>query len=161
MSVGHKIIYIPIGKDARGIDLISPIYLPIVVDDPQTVYATGSLSDKDFISTLKLYNLRPEDAIASAGGNEVGGFPLAPIIAALAPIAIPPLITAAKKLFGKKSSNGMYDTYSSGDSDINDLRTIEDRSIELDSDEQSSGYIPTNPNIKNLKQLQVLYDKYN
>lgn len=143
MSVGHKIIYIPIGKDARGVDLLSPIYLPIVVDDPQTVYATGSLSDEDFISTLKLYNLKPND-LQSAAGNEVGGFPLAPIIAALAPIAIPPLITAAKKLFGSradpqgKKSNGMY-----GD------------------DEEMSGYIPTNPNIKNLKQLQVLYDKYN
>lgn len=154
MSVGHKIIYIPIGKDARGIDLLSPIYLPIVVDDPQTVYSTGSLSEKDFISTLKLYNLRPAD-LESAGGNEVGGFPLAPIIAALAPIAIPPLITAAKKLFGKKatqqSSNGMYE-HSSENSD---------QDIEISSDEEQSGYIPTNPNIKNLKQLQILYDKYN
>lgn len=151
MSVGHKIIYIPIGKDARGIDLLSPIYLPIVVDDPQTVYSTGSLSERDFISTLKLYNLKPAD-LESAGGNEVGGFPLAPIIAALAPIAIPPLITAAKKLFGKKSSNGMYDSY---------IPYEVNESIELDSDELSSGYIPTNPNIKNLKQLQILYDKYN
>lgn len=134
MSVNHKIVYVPIGKDARGIDLIAPIYLPIVVDDPQTVYSTGALSEDDFISTLKIYNLKPDD-LASAGGNEVGGFPLAPLIAALAPIAIPPLITAAKKIFGKKSQ-GMYDS------------------------EDYSGYIPTNPNIKNLKQLQMLYDKY-
>lgn len=135
MSVNHKIVYVPIGKDARGVDLMAPIYLPIVVDDPQTVYATGALSEDDFISTLKIYNLKPDD-FASAGSNEVGGFPLAPLIAALAPIAIPPLITAAKKIFGKKSSNGMYDS------------------------EDYSGYIPTNPNIKNLKQLQMLYDKY-
>ena len=65
MSVNHKIVYVPIGKDARGIDLIAPIYLPIVVDDPQTVYATGALSEDDFISTLKIYNLKPDDLAAS------------------------------------------------------------------------------------------------
>ena len=38
-------------------------------------------------------------ALALQGSNEVGGFPLAPLIAALAPIAIPPLINAAKNIW--------------------------------------------------------------
>lgn len=135
MSVNHKIVYVPVGKDTRGVDLLYPIYLPIVVDHPDVVYATGKLSEEDYDETLKLYNLDDETA-----AGEIGGFPLAPLIAALAPIAIPPLITAAKKIFGRNKSSGteLSGAYAPA----------------------NAGYIPTNPNIRNLKQLQALYEKY-
>lgn len=137
MSVNHKIVYVPIGKDTRGVDLLYPLYVPIVVDHPDVVYATGKLSEEDYNETLKLYNLDEsleESESEEEASGEIGGFPLAPLIAALAPIAIPPLITAAKKIFGRNKSSA--------------------------SGTELSGYIPTNPNIRNLKQLQALYEKY-
>lgn len=137
MSVNHKIVYVPIGKDTRGVDLLYPLYVPIVVDHPDVVYSTGKLSEEDYNETLKLYNL---DEVEEEGSGEIGGFPLAPLIAALAPIAIPPLVKAAKKIFGRNKSSG---TELSGA-----------------TDPYNAGYIPTNPNIRNLKQLQALYEKY-
>lgn len=114
--LNYKVVYIPLNKD-----LIYPVYVPIVVNDEETFLSSGYLSENDYNATIAL--------------NNSCGFPIAPIIAALAPVAIPALIKMGKKLF-KKTSNGVL--------------------IPV----KNAGYIPTNPNIKTLKDLQNLYDKY-
>ena len=116
-DLNYKVVYVPLNKD-----LIYPVYVPIVVNDEDIFLSSGRLSQNDYQRTLKL--------------NESCGFPIAPIIAALAPVVIPGLIKLGKKMF-KKSSNGA-------------LIPMGNR----------GGYIPTNPNIKTLKDLQNLYDKY-
>ena len=117
LDLNYKVVYVPLNKD-----LIYPVYIPIVVNDEDIFLSSGRLSQKDYQRTLKL--------------NESCGFPIAPIIAALAPVAIPALIKLGKKYF-KKSSNGALIPMSN-----------------------NGGYIPTNPNIKTLKDLQNLYNKY-
>ena len=81
--------------------------------------SSGRLSKRDYDETIKL--------------NNKCGFPIASILAALAPIVIPAAIKGTKALIHKIRGSG-YD--------------------------ELSGYIPTNPNIKTLKNLQLLYDKY-
>lgn len=124
-----------------------------------------------------------------AGQVEEAGFPFAPLIAALAPIVIPGVIKAAKNIFGKKSNSskgrlymGRGEAYeaSTADAEVFDIDDAYDASETEDleskpakasdipsisstdnSEEiESSGYIPTNPNINSLRKLQSLYDKY-
>ena len=113
MSVNHKVVYVPFGKDANGEDMIYPTYVPIVVNEPEVLMATGSLSESDYNATKEILHA------------DQAGFPFAPLIAALAPIVLPAAVKLAKNIFTKKSEGG---------------------------------YIPTNPNIRNLKDLQELYD---
>lgn len=115
MFINHKVVYVPLTKD-----LVYPVYVPVVVDDEDILRSSGRLSRRDYDNTISL--------------NNKAGFPIAPLLAALAPVVIPGVIKGIKKLINK--SNGV-----SGQSSI-------------------SGYIPTNPNIKTLKQLQEVYDKY-
>lgn len=122
--LNYKVIYVPLNKD-----LIYPIYVPVVVNDEDIFLSSGKLSENDYKRTIKL--------------NESCGFPIAPIIAALAPVAIPALIKLGKRFF-KKSSNGVLIPCNSNGHE----QTL------------NAGYIPTNPNIKSLKDLQNLYDKY-
>lgn len=121
MSVNHKIVYVPLTKDFQGNDLIYPIYLPVVVNQPEILMSSGSLSEDDYERTKEILHV-----------DEEGGFPLAPIIAALAPIVIPGAIKAVKNVIHK---------FAKGEN-------------------EECGYIPTNPNIRNLKQLQQLYEDY-
>jgi hypothetical protein len=122
MSINYKVIYVPVSNNKN---LLYPIYVPVVVNDVDTLLSSGKLSENDYYQTLKI--------------NDKCGFPIAPLLAALAPMVIPGLIKGAKKLFNRNKSNGNLIPYN--------IKT--------------SGYIPTNPNIKSLKQLQNLYDKYN
>ena len=124
-DLNYKVIYIPLNKD-----LIYPIYVPIVVNDEDIFLSSGKLSQNDYDETIKL--------------NKSCGFPIAPFIAALAPVAIPALIKFGKKYF-KKSSNGALIP-------VNGYNEASTHTL--------GGYIPTNPNIKTLKDLQNLYDKY-
>lgn len=114
--LNYKVVYIPLNNK-----LIYPVYVPIVVNDEETFLSSGYLSESDYKSTIEL--------------NNSCGFPIAPIIAALAPVAIPALIKMGKKLFKKTSSGGLVEV-------------------------NNGGYIPTNPNIQTLKDLQKLYEKY-
>ena len=98
------------------------VNIPIVVEEPNVLAATGRLSRNDYHKTIMM-NMR------SAGSNEVGGFPaLLPLLATLAPL-IPVAIRGAKNLIHKIRGKGL-----------------------------EAGYIPTNPNIKSLHDLQRLYD---
>lgn len=77
--------------------------------------------------------------------NNLAGFPaLIPIISALAPLAIQGLTKLGQHIFKNRKSRG----YIVPMTDQNGVR-------------RTAGYIPTNPNIKNLKELQKLYDEYN
>lgn len=122
MSVNHKVVYVPLTKDFQGDELIYPIYIPVVVNQPDVLMASGSLSESDYEDTKEILHVDQE-----------GGFPLAPIIAALAPIVIPGAIKAVKNIVGKMKGKG---------------------------EDEECGYIPTNPNIRNLRQLQQLYENY-
>lgn len=117
MSVNHKVIYVPVSNNKN---LLYPIYVPVVVDDTQTLLSSGKLSENDYMNTLDI--------------NEKCGFPIATLLAALAPVVIPGIIKGTSKLIHKIRSSGPTD--------------------------ELSGYIPTNPNIRTLKQLQQLYNKY-
>lgn len=219
MSVNHRIEYVPLTKDLNGNQLLYPIYIPINVDEPEVLMATGRLSKHDYKRTLKMLHAKP---FMVSAGNKVevkqAGFPIAPIIAALAPIVIPAAVKTFKSIFKKNKSAGedvnvdtdiaddtyvdtdvdehssevelpeddiSNDTYVDEDIPIEDTNEpiedrlnepIEDRLNEivetidnsLNSDVQSeassgrrrAGYIPTNPNIRSLKQLQTLYNKH-
>ena len=170
MSVNHRIEYIPLTKDLNGNHLIYPIYIPINIDEPEIFAATGKLSPHDYKRTLKLLHSRPMFKVDAKGAGQVeeAGFPFAPLIAALAPIVIPGVIKAAKNIFGskadpmgKKSKGRLYMGRGSNDEDLEsesvpDIPSSSDNSEEI----ESSGYIPTNPNINSLRKLQSLYDKY-
>lgn len=121
MSVNHQVVYIPFDTDASGNELIYPTYVPIVVDEPEVLMATGTLSENDYNATREI--LHADEA----------GFPFAPLIAALAPLAIQ---------FGTKLISNM----------VNKKKSQNASGTEL------AGYIPTNPNIRNLKDLQALYN---
>lgn len=213
MSVNHRIEYVPLTKDLNGNQLLYPIYIPINVDEPDVLMATGRLSKHDYKRTLKLLHAKP---FMVSAGNKVevkqAGFPIAPIIAALAPIVIPAAVKTFKSIFKKNKSAGedvdvdnvdvntdvdnepiedrltdveeysneeipedntdvdVEETYVE-DTNPTDI-TSEDEIVEtidnsLNSDVQESssgrrraGYIPTNPNIRSLKQLQTLYNKH-
>ena len=124
MSVNNKVIYVPVSNNKN---LLYPIYVPVVVNDSETLLSSGKLSESDYLKTIDI--------------NEQCGFPIAPLLAALAPIVIPGIIKGTSKLINKIRGKGDYD---------NICRMVGEK----------SGYIPTNPNIKTLKQLQTLYDKY-
>ena len=128
MSVNHKVIYVPVSNDKN---LLYPIYVPIVVEDRNILLSSGKLSEGDYLKTIEL--------------NEKCGFPIAPLLAALAPIVIPGLIKGTSKLINKIRGKGEI------------CHFVGRRNSGYD---ELSGYIPTNPNIKSLKQLQELYDKY-
>ena len=119
--LNYKVYYVPFTKDT-----IYPIYVPIVVNEPDVLLSSGSLSENDYKINMDLV--------------ESCGIPaLIPLIASLAPIVIPAAIKGFKKLRQKIRGNGEFDER---------------------SEKYRSGYIPTNPNIKNLKQLQQLYNNY-
>lgn len=203
MSVNHRIEYVPLTKDLNGNQLLYPIYIPINVDEPDVLMATGRLSKHDYKRTLKMLHAKP---FMVSAGNKVevkqAGFPIAPIIAALAPIVIPAAVKTFKSIFKKNKSAGdndvdvdnepiedrlTDDTYVDSDNDVADNTYVDeeseivDNNVEelpedtneivetidnsLNSDVQESagrraGYIPTNPNIRSLKQLQTLYNKH-
>lgn len=76
--------------------------------------------------------------------NNLAGFPaLLPIISALAPLAITGLTKLGKHIFKDRKARG----YIIPNTNFNGVR-------------RTAGYIPTNPNIKTLKELQSLYDRY-
>lgn len=118
IPINHKIIYVPLTNDT-----VYPVFIPVVLNDVDTLKSSGKLSKKDYYNTIEI--------------NKNCGFPIAPILAALAPIVIPGIIKGVNKLI-KGSGN----------------------ETEYIEDETEGGYIPTNPNIKTLKQLQALYNKY-
>lgn len=122
--LNYKVIYVPLNSN-----LMYPIYIPVVVNDEDVLKSSGKLSKKDYYDTINL--------------NKNCGFPIAPILAALAPIVIPAAVKGAKFLINKIKSSG----------------ESEGR-LNLGHGDELGGYIPTNPNIKTLKQLQALYDKY-
>lgn len=119
MSVNHQIVYVPFSKDINGEEMLYPSYIPIVVDEPNVLMSTGSLSEADYNATREILH------------TDTGGFPIAPIIAALAPLAIQ---------FGTKLISNLANKHKNK------------------SAGEVGGYIPTNPNIKNLKDLQALYE---
>lgn len=93
-----------------------PVYVPIIVEEPEVYKATGRLSEGDYKKTT----------------DNLAGFPaIIPILRALAPF-VPYAIQGVSKLINKIGSNKS----------------------------SQGGYIPTNPNIKTLKDIQGLYDKY-
>lgn len=142
-----EVVYVPIpGKN----NCIYPIYVPIVVREPEVYKATGRLSLGDYNSTV----------------NNLGGNPaLIPLLAALAPL-IPAAIKGVKKLFnrndnkpkyrnvGSYGSYGSYGPYGKGPYSQRGYHGLNENIY------YKGGYIPTNPNIKNLKDLQALYNKY-
>lgn len=76
--------------------------------------------------------------------NNLAGFPaLLPIITALAPLAIQGLTKLGQHIFKNRNARGYI------------IPTTNQNGIR-----RTAGYIPTNPNIKNLKELQKLYDEY-
>lgn len=76
--------------------------------------------------------------------NNLAGFPaLIPIISALAPLAIQGITKLGQHIFKNRKARGY----------IYPMTNPTGRT-------RTAGYIPTNPNIKNLKQLQELYDEY-
>ena len=143
MSVNHKILYVPLTKDT-----IYPVYVPIVLDNPEVLQSSGGLSEEDYNETIKL--------------NESCGFPIAPLLAALAPVLIPAAVRIGKKIFGKGENltyqhiKGVPNPNARGRVVYSEYSKYPYRRNNL-----IAGYIPTNPNIRNLKQLQSLYNHYN
>ena len=122
-----SVVYVPIKGHNN---CIYPIYVPLVIKEPEIYKSTGRLSMGD-------YNESKEN---------LAGFPaLLPLLATLAPL-VPIAIKGVKKIFGKGENEKKYAI--SGPGGIRKYNS------------GKCGYIPTNPNINNLKQLQDLYDKY-
>ena len=114
----QKVVYVPIPGNTI---YKYPIFVPIVVEEPEIYKATGKLSAGDYEKTKE----------------NLAGFPaLLPLIAALAPL-VPAAIKGVSKLLSSKPKNNRYALPPA-----------------------QGGYIPTNPNIKTLKDIQSLYDKY-
>ncbi len=148
-----EVVYVPIpGKN----NCMYPIYIPITFREPEVYRATGRLSLGDYNSTV----------------NNLGGNPaLIPLIAALAPL-IPGVISGVKKLFNRSDNKPKYRNVSSygygpygygpyGNKPYGYGPYSQRGYHGLNENEYyKGGYIPTNPNIKNLKDLQALYDKY-
>lgn len=149
-----EVVYVPLpGKN----NCIYPVYIPIVVREPDVYRSTGKLSVNDY-----------NDTVNNLGGNPA----LIPLLAALAPL-IPTAITGIKKLFKRNDSTPKYRNvnsyenrpygngsfvkrglYSQGPYSQRGYHTLNENEY------YKGGYIPTNPNIKNLKDLQALYNKY-
>lgn len=137
-----EVVYVPIpGKN----NCMYPIYIPITFREPEVYRATGRLSLGDYNSTV----------------NNLGGNPaLIPLIAALAPL-IPGVISGVKKLFNRNDNKQKYRNVSSYGNPLGQGPYSQRGYHGLNENEYyKGGYIPTNPNIKNLKDLQALYDKY-
>lgn len=153
-----EVVYVPIpGRN----NCMYPIYIPITFREPEVYRATGRLSLGDYNSTVD-----------NLGGNPA----LIPLIAALAPL-IPSVISGVKKLFNRNSDKPKYRNvnyqgqgpygrplgqgpYSQrGYHGLNENEYYKGGYHRV-APFNVGGYIPTNPNIKNLKDLQALYDKY-
>lgn len=118
------------------------VYVPIKGNSKciYPVYIPIILRDKEtYRASGSLSNEDYEDT-----KSNLAGFPaLIPIISALAPLAIQGLTKLGKYIFKDRNARGyVIPNYETG------IR-------------RTAGYIPTNPNIKNLKELQKLYDEYN
>lgn len=112
-----KVVYVPIPGNTT---YEYPIFMPIIVEEPEVYKATGKLSAGDYEKTKE----------------NLAGFPaLLPLLATLAPL-VPAAIKGVSKLLNRKPKNNRYALPAQG------------------------GYIPTNPNIRTLKDIQSLYDKY-
>lgn len=126
-----SVVYVPIKGNNK---CIYPIYVPVVMKQPDVYKSTGRLSLGDY----------------NESKDNLAGFPaLLPLLATIAPL-IPPAIKGIKNLIKKKRGNG--EIPGTGPSRYNNY--FKNQSF------GRCGYIPTNPNINNLKQLQSLYDKY-
>ena len=149
-----EVVYVPLpGKN----NCMYPVYIPVVVREPEVYRSTGRLSLGDYQSTVD-----------NLGGNPA----LIPLIAALAPL-IPSAISGIKKLFNKGDNkpkyrntyNNSYGKYSQGPYSQRGYHGLDENKYYKGGYPRVApfnvaGYIPTNPNIKNLKDLQALYDKY-
>lgn len=144
-----EVVYVPIpGRN----NCMYPIYIPITFREPEVYRATGRLSLGDYNSTVD-----------NLGGNPA----LIPLIAALAPL-IPGVISGVKKLFNRNSDKPKYRnvTYQGqGPYSQRGYHGLDENKYYRGGYPRVApfnvgGYIPTNPNIKNLKDLQALYDKY-
>ncbi len=172
--INHRIEYVPLTKDPNGSTLVYPIYVPIVVDKPNTLISTGSLDPEDVEATKEILNITDEDLRASneiaSGNGRIAGFPLAAVLSAILPFAIPAAVKVGKNIINKfrnKNSTGRVYLGRGDDEDNETIDNIETASFEDSDDEinedseiHESGYIPTNPNISSLKKLQSLYQKY-
>lgn len=147
-----EVVYVPLpGKN----NCMYPIYIPITFREPEVYRSTGRLSLGDYQSTV----------------NNLGGNPaLIPLLAALAPL-IPSAISGVKKLFGRSDNKpkyrntNSYGQYSRGPYSQRGYHGLDENVYYKGGYPRVApfnvgGYIPTNPNIKNLKDLQALYDKY-
>lgn len=146
-----EVVYVPLpGKN----NCIYPVYIPIVVREPEIYKATGRLSLGDYNSTVD-----------NLGGNPA----LIPLLTALAPL-IPSAISGIKKLFNKDKSTpkyrnvtsyNSYGSYGKGPYSQRGYHGLNENEYYRGGRSGNfGGYIPTNPNIKNLKDLQALYNKY-
>lgn len=147
-----EVVYVPLpGKN----NCMYPVYIPIVFREPEVYKSTGRLSAGDYNSTVD-----------NLGGNPA----LIPLIAALAPL-IPSAIKGVKKLFGRNDNTpkyrntNSYGQYSRGPYSQRGYHGLDENKYYMGGYPRVApfnvgGYIPTNPNIKNLKDLQALYDKY-
>jgi hypothetical protein len=164
-----EVVYVPLpGKN----NCMYPIYIPITFREPEVYRATGRLSLGDYQSTVD-----------NLGGNPA----LIAVIKALAPL-IPSAISGIKNLFNRSDNKpkyrnvNSYGKYSRGPynkpfgqgpysqrgyhglDENNYYKGGYSNRIEGGYPRVApfnvGGYIPTNPNIKNLKDLQALYDKY-
>lgn len=165
--INHRVEYVPLTKDPNGSTLVYPIYVPIVVDNPNTLISTGSLDPEDVAATKEILNITDEDLRASneiaSGNGRIAGFPLAAVLSAVLPFAIPAAVKIGKNIINKfrnKNSTGRVDL---GRGEDIETSSFEDDNTPLNEDDElyESGYIPTNPNISSLRKLQALYEKYN
>lgn len=144
-----EVIYV---KVPGNNNCIYPSYIPIVMKEPEVYRSTGKLSLGDYQSTVD-----------NLGGNPA----LIPLIAALAPL-IPAAISGVKKLFNKSDNKPKYrnvNPYGRGPYSQRGYHGLNENTYYKGGYPRVApfnvgGYIPTNPNIKNLKDLQALYDKY-
>ena len=162
-----EVVYVPVpGRN----NCLYPMYIPIIVREPEVYKATGRLSLDDYNSTVD-----------NLGGNPA----LIPIIKTLIPL-IPTAISMVKNLFNRNSDKPKYRNINYQNQKSYDRPLVQgpygrplgqgpysQRGYHgLDENRyyrggypraapfNVGGYIPTNPNIKNLKDLQALYDKY-
>lgn len=113
------------------------VYVPIKGNSKciYPVYIPIVIKDKQTYKASGL--LSPDDYEDTK--NNLAGFPaLLPIITALAPLAITGLTKLGKHIFKDRNARGYI----------------------IPQYEKRGGYIPTNPNVQTLKDLQRLYDNY-
>lgn len=110
------------------------VYVPLNTDNIYPIYVPVVLNDENVLRSSG--RLSENDYNETIKLNNKCGFPIAAILTALAPIVIPGLIKGTQAIMKKIRGSG------------------EDTTI------LNAGYIPTNPNIKTLKSLQNLYDRY-